>query len=107
MSLQPLSRREFQQMIQTSARPVVIDFTCEHSAPCELLSPILETMSRDAAGRIGFYQINVERERELARKLSVTSIPTVMLYADGELVTKSVGYKPKDVLQDILYSELP
>ncbi|MCS7120163.1 MAG: thioredoxin [Nitrososphaerota archaeon] len=81
---------------------VVIDFWASWCAPCRMMSPIIDEMARDYAGKILFGKLNVDRNQEIASKYQIVSIPTLLVFRDGELVDRIVGVFPKRLLEERL-----
>ncbi len=77
----------------------VIDFNATWCGPCKMMTPVLEELSEEYAGKVDFYAIDVDKNPELAERFSVMSIPNLVLLKKGELADRSVGFKPKDALK--------
>ena len=77
---------------------IIVDFFATWCGPCMMLSPILEELSKDYK----VCKINVDEEQELAMENAVMSIPTVLIYKDGELKNKFIGYKTKEEIENII-----
>lgn len=73
---------------------VLVDFWAEWCGPCRMVGPIMEQLAEDYAGRAVVAKVDVDAEQELAMRFGVQSIPTIILFKDGELVKKEIGAKP-------------
>ncbi len=78
---------------------VVIDCWAPWCGPCRMVSPIIEELARDYAGKIVFGKLNVDRNRKTAATYNVMSIPTILIFKDGKLVDSQVGAMPRNVLE--------
>lgn len=76
---------------------VLIDFYADWCGPCKMLSPELETIANENKN-ITIYKINVDNNPDIARKYGVMSIPTLVLYKDGNLEKKTMGFMPSDAI---------
>ena len=78
---------------------VLLDFYADWCGPCKMLSPELEIVAK-TINEIKIYKINVDNNPEIARKYGIMSIPTLVLYKDGTLVKKNMGYIPSSDLEE-------
>ena len=79
---------------------VLVDFFAEWCGPCQMLAPVLEQFSQEFPGKI--VKIDVDMIPELARQFRVMSIPTLMLFKDGNFVKKDLGYMPIERLREFV-----
>ena len=93
-----LTDSTFDETVSSSATPVLVDFWAEWCGPCKMIAPILEEISKDQAGRVTIAKINVDDNPDIARRFDVMSIPTLLLFKDGELAHRMVGAKGKNQL---------
>ncbi len=80
---------------------VVVDCFAEWCGPCKMLSPIIDELAEELTD-VNFYKLNVDESVEVVRKYNIMSIPTILIFNDGELVNQSVGFKTKEELKDLL-----
>jgi thioredoxin 1 len=96
--LMELSDTNFEQEVMKSDLPVLVDFWAEWCAPCRMVSPVMEEIAADFEGRIKVAKLNVDDNNELAAKYDIMSIPTVMLFKEGQIVSQAIGAMTKDSL---------
>lgn len=95
---QHLKASEFEQKVQNSTLPVVIDFWASWCAPCRTIAPHIEALAQEYAGRANVFKVNVDEERELAEKFNILQIPTILFLKNGRVVDQVIGAVPKDYL---------
>ena len=94
-----ITDKEFDESIKTGK--VLVDFYAEWCGPCKMLSPVVDELSEELKD-VNFYKLNVDESDEVVRKYSVMSIPTLLIFGNGELKNTSVGFKSKDELKEML-----
>ncbi len=94
-----ITDKEFDEKIKSGK--VLIDCYAEWCGPCKMLSPIVDELANEIKD-VSFYKLNVDESDEVVRKYSVMSIPTLLIFEDGELKTTSVGFKSKDDIKELL-----
>ena len=90
-----LTKDNFQELVLESKEKVLVDFWATWCGPCMMLSPIIEELSQ--THKVG--KVNVDEELELARRYGITSIPTLILFENGEAVRQTMGYQPKEDIE--------
>ena len=80
---------------------VVVDCFAEWCGPCKMLSPIIDELAEELTD-VNFYKLNVDESVEVVRKYNIMSIPTILIFNDGELINQTVGLKSKEELKDLL-----
>ena len=101
-SIVTLTDSTFDEEIKGSDEPVLVDFWAEWCGPCKMIAPVLEEIADDSAGKLRVGKINVDENLELARRFEVMSIPTLILFKDGEPQHRIIGAKGKgQLLQEL------
>ena len=101
-----ITKDNFDSEVMKSDIPVLIDFWATWCGPCRMLSPVIEEIGNDYAGKVKVGKVNVDDEPELAAAFQVSSIPLVAVMKNGKLVNTSVGYKPKEKIAAMLEHEI-
>jgi thioredoxin 1 len=97
-----ITSSNFQSEVIESDVPVLVDFWAEWCGPCRMIGPIVEELAGEYAGRIKVAKLDTDAEQALASRYGVLSIPTVLLFKDGEPVEQSIGARPKSALVSAL-----
>ena len=90
-----LNKENFDETIKSSKIVVIVDFWAEWCGPCKMLTPILEEISNDLKGKLLVTKVNLDDNQELAMRYSIRSIPSILLFKDGELVDTKIGLASK------------
>lgn len=93
-----LTKENFTAEVINSDIPVLVDFWATWCGPCMMLSPVIEELAKEFDGKIKVGKVNVDEQNELAMQYRVASIPTLMLFKNGELAKTSVGFTPKNTI---------
>jgi len=99
-SITTLSDTSFDEEIGSASAPVLVDFWAEWCGPCKMIAPILEEIADEQGDALKIAKLNVDEAQDVARRFEVMSIPTLILFKDGEPVKRVVGAKPKQALLD-------
>lgn len=97
-----LTEQNFEAEVINSDMPVLVDFWASWCGPCRMLAPEIEQIAKEYDGKVKVGKVNVDEEPSLAGRYNVASIPSVMLFKGGKLVKSSVGYRPKEQLEEML-----
>jgi thioredoxin 1 len=97
-----LSDATFDESIGGADTPVLVDFWAEWCGPCKMITPVLEDIASEHTGRIQIVKLNVDDNPNVARRYDVMSIPTLLIFVDGEVQKRLVGAKGKAQLLEEL-----
>ena len=97
-----LTKATFEQEVMNSDTPVLIDFWASWCGPCRMVSPIVDSLAEEYEGKVKVGKVNVDEEPQLAAQFGIASIPTVMLFKNGQLAATRVGLRPKEDLEALL-----
>lgn len=96
-----ITKDNFENEIVKADKPVLVDFWASWCGPCRMLSPIIDEIAEEHP-EIKVCKINIDDEAELAIRHGVMSVPTLMLFKNGEIAQTAVGVRPKDEILDLL-----
>ncbi len=97
-----LSDETFDEQVLNADVPVLIDFWAEWCGPCKALTPVIEDLAEEYGDKIKVCKVNTDANREISVRFSISAIPTVMLFTNGEIREKFVGLRNKKEFQAIL-----
>ncbi|MCA1734504.1 MAG: thioredoxin [Acidobacteria bacterium] len=97
-----VSDSEFEQTVLKSDKPVFVDFWAPWCGPCRIVGPVIEELAPSYEGKVVIAKMNVDDNPAVAQKFGVTSIPTMMIFKDGQVVDRVIGALPKSELQKFL-----
>src|SRR6201995_3663588 len=91
----PLTKENFDQQVLKSTTPVLVDFWAEWCGPCKMISPILDELADEYAGKVAVGKVNIDDQQNLATEYGVRAIPTLLLFHNGEVAEQIVGLRSK------------
>lgn len=96
-----ITKENFESEVLKSDKPVLIDFWAAWCGPCKMLSPVIDEIDEERSDiKVG--KINVDEQPELASQFAVMSIPTLIVFKNGEIANKAIGVQPKDAILSML-----
>ncbi|HEY8108409.1 MAG TPA: thioredoxin [Patescibacteria group bacterium] len=96
---QAVTSASFQKTVLDSKQPVLVDFWAVWCGPCKVLDPIVDELGKSLGDKLGVVKVNVDEEPELSQRFTVMSIPTLILFKDGQPVETVIGVLPKPELE--------
>ena len=90
-----ITKAEFEQEVLKSDLPVLVDFWADWCGPCKMIAPVLDEIDKELEGKLKIVKVNVDEEGELAGEFGVMSIPTLLVFKNGENVETTVGFQSK------------
>jgi len=97
-----LTEQNFDQEVLQSDIPVLVDFWAPWCGPCRMIAPTIEQLAEEMAGQAKVCKLNVDEATNLAARYSVTSIPTLIIFKNGQIIDRYVGAQSKERLRDAL-----
>ncbi|ARN56645.1 thioredoxin [Sedimentisphaera salicampi] len=99
-----LTDQEFDEVVNGSDMPVLVDFWAPWCGPCKMLGPIIDEIAEEYKGKAKVCKVDTDQSREAAMKFNISSIPTVILFKEGQVQKQWVGLVSKDDVTDVLDS---
>ena len=94
-----VTTQDFQTEVLDSDKPVLVDFWAEWCGPCHAVAPVLDRIVEERGEELKLVKVNIDEEQELAQRYGVMSIPTMILFRDGEPAAAAIGAQPKGALE--------
>ena len=92
----------FEAEVLKSDKPVLVDFWAEWCMPCRMLSPTIEKIAKDYAGKVKVRKIDTDANRDVSMRYGISAIPTVILFRDGKVAQKFVGLRQEQEFKEVL-----
>ena len=101
-----INTNEFTAEVENKNGVILVDFFATWCGPCKMLAPVYSELSEEMAGKAEFLKVDIDESMDLARKFSITTVPTVVVFKDGKEMDRLVGFIPKDSLKQKVESYL-
>lgn len=102
MTVLELTKENFEKEAENAKETVLIDFWASWCVPCQMLSPTVDEIAEEDQPNLKVCKVNIDEQPELADRFGVMSIPTLVVLKNGEMVTSSVGVRPKNAILQML-----
>lgn len=102
MSIITITKENFTQEVLNADTKVLLDFWAPWCGPCKMLSPMIEEIAQETSGKVKVGKVNIDEQPALADQFAVMSIPTLLLFENGQIKTSSVGVIPKEQILSLL-----
>jgi thioredoxin 1 len=97
--MENVTRQTFEQEVLQSEKPVIVDFWAEWCGPCHAVAPVLEKIADERKDELKVVKLNIDEEQDIAQRYGVISIPTIVLFKEGEPAAAAIGAQPKGALE--------
>jgi thioredoxin 1 len=94
-----VTTQTFESEVLQSEKPVLVDFWAEWCGPCHAVAPVLDRIAQEREDELTLVKVNIDEERELAERYGIASIPTMVLFKDGEPAAAVIGAQPKGAIE--------
>lgn len=95
-----INTNEFVNEVEYKEGVVVVDFFATWCGPCKMLSPVFESLAEEMEDQAGFFKVDIDESMDLAQRFTVTTVPTVIVFKDGQEKDRLVGFIPKKSLKE-------
>lgn len=97
-----ISSSEFQSKVLDAQGPVLVDFFATWCGPCKMLAPTLDEVASETAGKASVYKLDIDQSPDIAQKYGVMSVPTLIVFENGQVKKQAVGVQPKQNILGML-----
>ena len=101
-----LSSENFEQEVLKAETPVLVDFWAEWCGPCKMLAPVRDELAQEYGAKLKVGKVNIDHDQQLSVQYGIQSIPTLLIFKDGQVQEQHIGMKSKSVLKEALDSAI-
>ena len=105
MSEITITAANFEEEVLKSDLPVLVDFWATWCGPCRMLAPVIAQIAEEQDGKVRVGKVNVDEQPQLAARFGIASIPTVMVFRNGQVVNTAIGARPKAQIMELIPAE--
>jgi thioredoxin 1 len=102
----PLNATQWGEKVLNSDIPVLVDFWAEWCGPCRMVGPIVEQLAQSLKGKVKVSKLNVDQNQDIAEKYNIQSIPSLVLFKNGNEIARIVGFSPKEKYEKFVNNAL-
>lgn len=99
-----VASNEFKNEIESGV--TIVDFFATWCGPCKMLAPVLEGLASDMEGKVKFIKVDIDQSLDLANEFQIASVPTMVIFKDGQKVDQLIGFLPKERIQETIEKNL-
>ena len=101
-----ITSEDFEKEVLQSETPVLVDFWAEWCGPCKMIAPSVDAIAAEYSGKLKVFKLDVDKEPAVAAKYGIMSIPTLIIFNNGEVAEQIVGLMPKQKIEEKIASHL-
>lgn len=102
MSVVKVTDENFKAEVLESEIPVLVDFWAEWCGPCRMIAPVVDAVAEEYAGKLKVAKLNVDENPQTASQYGIMSIPSLLIFKDGQVIEKMVGFMPKEQMKEAI-----